>query len=164
MQRSKLPRDEDEMTSPDKLVLGEFIPYNLVVTATKISRRIGRVFEDRLALTLPQWRVIANLGSRGPMAQLQLVQQSAMDKIAVSRAAASLREKGLVTVEPGHSDKRYRLLELTAEGRSLYAEGAKLALLMERRLLTEADIGEPALLREQLLSLAQASEVLNQFE
>lgn len=143
-----------------KLQLEDYLPYNVAVAASAISQRVARIYENRFALTLPQWRVIINLGSCGPMAQLQVVQQSAMDKIAVSRAAAALRDRGLLTMEIGRSDKRYRLLELTAEGRALYREGAELALIIEQRLLSAADIVDPVALRQQLRQLERAARTL----
>lgn len=143
-----------------KLQLDDYLPYNIAVTASAISQRIARIYENRFGLTLPQWRVMINLGSCGPMAQLQVVQQSAMDKIAVSRAAAALRDRGLLTMEVGRSDKRYRLLELTAEGRALYREGAEIALTIEQRLLAAADILDPAIVRHHLKQLEQAAQTL----
>lgn len=160
----KSVRSRGGATAAVKLQLGEYLPYNIAVTASAISQRIARIYEKRFGLTLPQWRLILNLGSSGPMAQLQVVQQSAMDKIAVSRAAAALRDRRLLTTEIGRGDKRYRLLELTAEGRALYREGTELALMIEQRLLAATDIVDPTIMRQQLNQLAQAAHTLEDFE
>ncbi|MBB4860285.1 DNA-binding MarR family transcriptional regulator [Novosphingobium chloroacetimidivorans] len=155
----------DAVASPpsSKLFLNDYLPYNMVVSASAISQQIARIYSDRFGLTLPQWRLIINLGSRGPMAQLQIVEHSALDKIAVSRAAAALRARGFVTMEFGRSDKRFRLLELTPTGRTIYREGATLALEIEQLLVSTANISDPLSLREQLIQLQKAARALEEF-
>lgn len=144
------------------LDLSGYTPYRLAVAASRVSGLTGDLFARKIGLSLPQWRVVINLGSRGPMAQLQLVQQSALDKIAVSRAAAALRGRGLVTVSKGGADQRYRVLELTPAGEALYREGWPLALRLEQRLLEIAGVKDAAGLRAQLEALERAAELIRQ--
>ena len=86
-------------------------------------------------LTIPQWRLVAVLGEDGPLTQQALCARMVMDKVTVSRAAATLNKRGLIARTPNETDGRSHRVELTGGGRSLYAEVAPSALAYEARLL-----------------------------
>ena len=54
-----------------------------------------------------------------------------MDKVTVSRAAATLVERGLLERQPNPGDQRSHLLVLTETGRALYEDVAPKALELE---------------------------------
>ena len=58
-----------------------------------------------------------------------------MDKVAISRAVASLTESGRVTRETHSDDRRRAVLRLTPAGQAIHDEVAPLALAYEQRLL-----------------------------
>ena len=66
--------------------LHEFTPYRLSVLTNRISNLIARAYTDRFGISIPQWRVIAVLGEESGITATEVVQRTAMDKVAVSRA------------------------------------------------------------------------------
>lgn len=114
--------------------LEAFLPYRLSVTANRISRAFARAYGERFGLTIPEWRVMAVLGTGGPLAPTSIVERTAMDKVKVSRAAAALEAKGLVTRRPHPEDRRSALLELSAEGRLVFERIVPLARALEAEL------------------------------
>ncbi|MEE2690925.1 MAG: MarR family transcriptional regulator [Pseudomonadota bacterium] len=116
------------------LVLSEFLPYRVVVLGDLISRRLARAYEAE-NITIPEWRVLAVISQADSMAARDVVARTPLDKMAVSRAVASLEEKGLVERQTNPRDKRVSALLLSAQGRALFARIAQLALDYERRLL-----------------------------
>ena len=116
------------------LVLSEFLPYRIVVLGHLISRRLARAYADE-NITIPEWRVLAVISQANAMAARDVVAKTPLDKMAVSRAVASLEEKGLVERQSDPTDKRVAALRLSAQGRALFARVAGLALDYETRLL-----------------------------
>jgi DNA-binding MarR family transcriptional regulator len=86
--------------------------------------------------------------------------RTAMDKVAVSRAARDLAEAGHADAAPHPRDGRSHLLDLTPRGRDLYARIAPLALALEAELLegwTETAI---ARLKADLVRLEDTARAL----
>ncbi|MEO8671256.1 MAG: MarR family winged helix-turn-helix transcriptional regulator [Tahibacter sp.] len=124
------------------LELERFLPYRLSVLSNTVSLAIAREYEDRFALSITQWRVLAVLGRYDGIAAREVAERTAMDKVAVSRAVAGLMKDGRVRRAVADHDKRESVLALTAKGRKVYAEVAPLALAHERRLLAHLDAEE----------------------
>lgn len=116
------------------LVLSEFLPYRVVVLGDVISRRLARAYAGE-NITIPEWRVLAVVSQAEAMAARDVVTRTPLDKMAVSRAVASLEEKGLVERAADPHDRRVSTLRLSPEGRRLFARVASLALDYERRLM-----------------------------
>ena len=129
--RTASPRTEHDSSS---LVLSEFLPYRIVVLGHLISRRLARAYADE-NITIPEWRVLAVISQADAMAARDVVAKTPLDKMAVSRAVASLEEKALVERQSDPTDKRVAELRLSAEGRALFARVAGLAMDYEARLL-----------------------------
>lgn len=133
----------------DTLELERFLPYRLSVLANQVSQRIADTYVGRFGLAVTEWRVIAVLGRFPGLSATGVAERTAMDKVAVSRAVASLLGKGLLTRTVHGEDRRRSVLGLSREGVRLHAQVAPLALGIERRLLARLDAGE----RRQLLAL-----------
>ncbi len=87
----------------------------------EVTDRLRLAFEVTAAahgLTAPQARLILRLIE--PTAMRELSEHLACDKSNVTGIAARLSERGLVVHAPG-ADRRFKLLALTDEGRSLRA-------------------------------------------
>ncbi|GAB4520233.1 MAG: MarR family transcriptional regulator [Amphiplicatus sp.] len=132
-----------------RLVLSEFLPYRIVALGHLLSRRLGRAYADE-NLAIPEWRVLAVVSQAEAMAARDVTAMTPMDKMAVSRAVASLEGKGLVLRKPDPSDRRVSMLYLSAKGRALFARVARLALDFEARLMEALDEGEARALRAAL--------------
>lgn len=128
------------------LELEGFLPYRLSVLSNRVSSAIARVYSERFALGVTEWRVMAVLGRYPDLSASEVAQRTAMDKVAVSRAVASLLEAGRIEREPHGDDRRRSVLRLSDAGQAIYREVAPLALAFERRLLAGMDAAERDLL------------------
>ena len=128
------------------LELERFLPYRLSVLSNRISGAIAREYSQRFALGVTEWRVMAVLGRYPDLSAGEVAQRTAMDKVAVSRAVASLLEAGRLQRDIHDGDRRRSVLRLSPVGHAIYDEVAPLALAFERTLLGDMDAGERALL------------------
>lgn len=126
------------------LALERFLPYRLSVITNRISGALSRHYAARFGISIPEWRVIANLGRYPGLSANQVAERSAMDKVTVSRAVAGLERKGLLERVRDGDDKRRSRLTLSARGTDVYVEIAPLALGFERDLLTALTPDEAA--------------------
>jgi DNA-binding MarR family transcriptional regulator len=142
-----------------QLDLATFLPYRLAVLSNTVSAGLSRTYASRFGLSIPEWRVMAILGRETGLSILELVERSAMDKVAVSRAAARLRTRLLVADAVG-PDRRRRALSLTEAGRALYAEIVPLARAHEAALLSALSPVESAALETAMARLLDRAREL----
>lgn len=140
------------ITPPEPFDLAQFLPYRLAVVAARVSARFARQYAVH-GVSIPQWRVLAALGSFGETHATRLVTLTTMDKVKVSRAVAGLIEAGHLRRRPDDADNRRDLLALTARGRRLYAQLVPLALEMQAALLAELPADEARALDAALTRL-----------
>jgi DNA-binding MarR family transcriptional regulator len=126
------------------LILERFLPYRLSVVTNRISGALSRHYAERFGISIPEWRVIANLGRYPGLTANDVVERAAMDKVTVSRAVAALESKGLLGRVRDDGDKRKSRLTLSEKGKAVYVEIAPLALGFERDLLTALTADEAA--------------------
>jgi len=134
------------------LKLEAFLPYRLSVVSNALSDRVARAYKTRFGLRIPEWRVIAVVAERGETSQAGLVEATAMDKMTVSRAVATLAARGLLvrSSRDQNVDRRTPMLTLSADGKALHAEIAPLALSIEAAALAAFSPEERALLMQML--------------
>jgi DNA-binding MarR family transcriptional regulator len=128
------------------LDLERFLPYRLSVLSNRVSDAIARVYSQRFALGVTEWRVMAVLGRYPDLSANEVAQRTAMDKVAVSRAVAGLLEAGRLQRDIHGGDRRRSVLRLSADGYRIYDQVAPLALAFEQRLLDGLDAAERGLL------------------
>lgn len=134
--------------------LAAFLPYRLAVAAARVSARFSARYE-KFGITIPQWRVLAALGSFGETHAQRLTMLTTMDKVKVSRAVAGLEAAGLLRRRADAEDARRDLLRLTAKGARLYRELVPLAQAMQAELLAELPPGAAAALEVALDRLSR---------
>jgi DNA-binding MarR family transcriptional regulator len=117
--------------------LADFLPYLLSVTSNAVSSRVAEAYRAGFGLRIPEWRVMAVLGDSGAMTQRDLTSATVMDKVAVNRACKELEDRGLATRTANAKDGRSHHLELSAEGRAMYARIMPLAVEIETRLFED---------------------------
>ena len=78
--------------TPSVLELEHFLPYRLSVLSNRISQAIARIYAERFDLSITEWRLMAVMGRYPDLTAAQLVERTAMDKVAVSRAVARDRK------------------------------------------------------------------------
>ncbi len=119
--------------------LEEFLPYRLSVLSNRVSDAFARLYETRFGITIPEWRVIANVGRFGPISANGVCERSAMDKVTVSRAVQRLVDKGLLDRRTDAHDRRRSSLTLSTEGATIYGEIVPLALQIQAALVADLD-------------------------
>src|SRR6202012_27001 len=90
------PDGDSAGKSEAELKLDAYLPYRLSVASNAVSGLIARAYQDRFALTVPQWRLGCGVQEDGGLTQGQLVTRTVMDKVTVSRAAQGLLARHLV--------------------------------------------------------------------
>lgn len=116
------------------LKLEDFLPFRLSLTSNLVSARIAETYRAEFGLTMTQWRLMAVLGERPGLTATELTQITALDKVAVSRAAAALTDRGLLKKQTKKEDGRRSALSLTQDGQHVYDE------IIPRAVQSEADL------------------------
>lgn len=122
--------------SKPQVVLERFLPYRLNVLASLTSNALAQIYAERFGLSIPAWRVIATLGQYDVRTARDIAAHGVMHKSTVSRAVASLEERGLIVRRANEDDRREELLALTEEGREIYEALAPEALAFEERFVS----------------------------
>lgn len=128
------------------LELARFLPYRLSLLSNLVSGAIAARYSERFGLTIPQWRVMAVLAIEPGLSAADVAVRTAMDKVAVSRAVATLLRTGKLERRPDASDRRRSQLQLSDQGRHVYAEIVPIAREYESLLLDALDSTDRAAL------------------
>lgn len=125
-------RDRARVTD---FILRDFLPYQLVVTANRISDRFSDSYRERFGITVSEWRVIAHLSQGDGLSIREIYRKVEMDKSKASRAAARLVKAGYVRKKVNPTDRRLVELSLTDKGRAMMAEIGPMSEEFEREVL-----------------------------
>ncbi|WP_369930817.1 MarR family winged helix-turn-helix transcriptional regulator [Xanthomonas sp. NCPPB 2632] len=126
------------------LELEHFLPYRLSILSNTVSQSIAAEYEGRFQLSMTEWRVMTILARFPEISAREVVERTAMDKVAVSRAVARLVEKGRVDRGTHDDDKRRSVLQLSDAGWAIHDEVAPMARAHERELLARLNDAERA--------------------
>jgi DNA-binding MarR family transcriptional regulator len=99
-----------------------YFGYRMVLASKLFDRRIIEILGESGVLTLPQWRVVSQLGLTATGTVRSLADGAAVDRAEVSRATGELVRRGLVSRRENGADKRSPTFELTDAGRKSFAE------------------------------------------
>jgi DNA-binding MarR family transcriptional regulator len=121
------------------LRLNRFVPFRLNRLASAVSEHLAEIYRDRFGLDIPEWRVLVTVGGGRPCTAQYIAASTRMHKTRVSRAVATLMQRGLLERTASHSDAREMPLLPTAAGRRMYRQLEPLALARERSLLACLD-------------------------
>ncbi len=132
--------------------LEAFLPYQLAVLSSRLSREFAALYQQKFGISMPEWRVVAHLSQAGSVSVREIHRRVDMDKSKVSRAAARLERAGYITKKLNPEDRRLVELALTPKGRAMIAEITPLALAYEQEVL-EALGHEAACFRTALARL-----------
>lgn len=148
------------MTLRRKLQLEKFLPYRLSVLTNIISTAIAGAYAERFGLSIPEWRVLAVLAESPNLSAAEVAQRTAMDKVAVSRAVASLLQRRRIERRTSRSDRRRSVLRLSPAGERVYAQVVPFALTYEEELLRPLSARERSVLdRVVRILLGRAAEI-----
>jgi len=142
-------------SAPPDFLLEEFLPYRLSVTANRVSRLFASRYGAEFGLSIPEWRVMAVLGRFGALPAREIAQQTAMDKVKVSRAAGLLLARKLVRRRADRADARLQWVGLTAGGARMHAAILPLARALEEELLAALTPDQVATLHDALSRIGE---------
>ena len=156
------PRDDAEPrkraeTPPAAFNFSTYLPYHLTFPVAMISRALGGAMETRFGLKTTHWRIIALLGSHGPVSTRELSKYLSSEKSAISRATTELTALGYVLRVVHPVDRRLIMLHFSASGKRLFERMGFVALEFEAALLAGVSAEEIALLDRTLKKLRDAA-------
>lgn len=105
-------------------------------------------------LTPTQFAALAKLHECGPLSQIDLGRQTAMDAATIKGVIDRLRERGLVESRADSQDRRRLIVSLAAEGRSLFADRVASAAAITKETLAPLDEHERRILLDLLGRIA----------
>lgn len=121
----------DEYNWSDNFVLEQFLPFRLNRIALELTRLFSGVYQEQYGLDIPEWLVLGTLANGEPITAQSVVDLTHTHKSTVSRAVASLIERGWVERLTSTEDRRAQLIRFTTEGRAAFTE--LLSRMLERQ-------------------------------
>lgn len=135
--------------------LDRFLPFRLNRLAAEVSESLARVYVERFAIDIPQWRVLATLSSGEQTAQA-IVSSTRTHKSTISRAVQALEDRRWVERVRSSADKRAYVLKLTSGGRKAFRQLQPIVLNYERELLARLGESEATRLKKAIAALEMA--------
>lgn len=132
--------------------LAAFLPYQLAVASSRISKGFADRYRAEFGLSIPEWRVLAHLAQSGSVSVREIHARVDMDKSKVSRAAARLETAGLIEKRENPDDRRLLDMRLTEAGRALISRIVPIADAYQAEVLAKMAGDAPAF-RAALLKL-----------
>jgi len=138
--------------------LAKFLPFRISALANRLARQLARVSASQFKLTAPEWRIIAVLGQFGAMQNHRVIEITSLDPVRMSRAVSGLLHKGYITRVETPEDRRCAVIDLTPEGRTVFAAMIPPAIEAEESALARASSAERETLERILTKLEQATK------
>jgi DNA-binding MarR family transcriptional regulator len=104
------------------------IPFLVSALGNKLADLASRDVRKGLGIGLMEWRTIALLATEPRVTPARVGQVSGVDKSVVSRAAATLEQRGLIHIEADPHGSRQTRLSLTDKGHELHDRGVRVAI------------------------------------
>ncbi|EEW27010.1 MarR family winged helix-turn-helix transcriptional regulator [Rhodobacter ferrooxidans] len=121
--------------------LSAFLPYQLAVAASRVSRGFAELYRAEFGLSIAEWRVLAHLAQSGAVSVREICARVEMDKPKISRAAARLEAAGLIEKHANSTDRRLVVISLTDAGRDLVARILPIAERYQAQVLAQLGAG-----------------------
>jgi len=126
----------DPSHDPAGFELENFLPYRLSLLTNTVSQGIANSYRDKHDITVTEWRIMAVLGRYSGLTASEVVERTAMDKVAISRAVNSLVTRRLLERKTDRNDRRRRRLYIAPDrGQNVLREIVPLARQYEHLLL-----------------------------
>jgi DNA-binding MarR family transcriptional regulator len=97
-----------------------YFGYRMVLAAKMFDRVVMGLLAQHSDVTLPQWRVLAQLGIIKNGTVRSLADGAAVDRAEISRASRELVRRGLIRRREDAADLRSPMFSMTPAGRRLY--------------------------------------------
>ena len=102
--------------------------YRLAALSRLWTSSTEKIYEARFGMSLSEWRIVAIVGTEGPINASAIADRGLLEKSHISRLVARLVEQGLIDCAPDHDDARRTWLTLTPEGRKKFDATAAISL------------------------------------
>ena len=112
------PATDAEVPQPREL--NQFLTYRVVRVHHALNAQAVAVLDRVAGITLPQWRVLAMVGSGMATTARDIAKKSIIDPAMISRTVHGLEEAGHMTTSRPDSDRRVLEITLTETGREVY--------------------------------------------
>ena len=143
-----IPANQDRS---DEFDLHSFFPYLVRIYYRAVNEAISNVYTEKFGLSVSEWRTMAVLGPHNSLSATQIVAQSSMDKVVVSRAIKGLQAHGLLKRDIDGDDRRRAVLRLTGQGQDLFTKLVPMVKNAEEGCLQNLSTQE----RDTLIALMQ---------
>lgn len=137
--------------------ISNYLPYHLTFQVSIVSRVLGSSMESQFGIRSTQWRIMALLGSHGPVSTRELSKYLSSERSAISRATSDLIAKGYVLRIIDPVDRRLLMLQFSASGKKLFQRMSAVALDYEAALLKQLSHKEIQVLERALKKLREAA-------
>lgn len=154
-----MPTAADNARNPSEAAAEKLLAFRVLALGQLLSRGMAAIVDNRLGLSLRQWRVLFYLANSGPDSAQRIAEFCRYDKSQVSRAIAELIEKKLVKTAADRQDGRKLIVSLTPAGLSTYKRGLPLSQARHDHLvqcLTERELRAFEATADKLTRQAQA--------
>ena len=140
----QMPTFLEDAGQPDYTAMDheEYLTYRIGMLSGEFNRNISKYNSRHFDLTLAEGRVLTRLVDSEPLSYGEICEKLLLDGAQISRAAASLVERGYMRKATDPKDARRAIFELTEEGekvgrRVLFVGRARQQFLLEK--LTAAE-------------------------
>jgi len=98
----------------------EFLLFRLSSVSRRVASACADVYFAEFGLSVPEWRLMAQIGRFGSISAKDIAEKISMDRVAISRAAGKCLAEGLIQERFSSSDRRSKVLSFTPKGKALY--------------------------------------------
>ena len=115
--------------------LHKFFPYLVRVFYRSVSDSVLGIYGSKFDLTVSEWRVMVVIKPNRVLSAGEIVEQSSMTNVDVSRAVARLQKSGFLKRDINGDDKRRAALRLTERGVKIFNALVPMVTKLETDLL-----------------------------
>lgn len=125
----------------------------LLLEVFKLMRRRFEEAAKAHDLTLPQWRIMAEVKRGTVMTQASIAASTDIDAMTVSGVLDRLEKRGLVVRESAPNDSRAKQVRLSKDGEALYAKTSSMAQELNEEVMAGLDKAERTALARTLITI-----------
>jgi DNA-binding MarR family transcriptional regulator len=140
--------------------IDSLFPYRLVQLARAVDASMTDVHAARFGLCPDEWRVLSAVAEADPSPTRDIARLAGLDKVAISRAASRLEERGLIRRHEAREDRRIKILHMTDAGREMVSEATRIVCEREAYLLEALSSDERICVNGAIDKLAERAEVM----
>lgn len=123
------------MESDLQFDLNKFFPYLVRIFYRSVSDSVLGIYSSKFDLTVSEWRVMVVIKPNRVLSAGEIVEQSSMTNVDVSRAVARLQKSGLLKRDINGEDKRRAALRLSDRGVEVFKALIPMVTQLESDLL-----------------------------